>query len=101
MKQVKKLSWTNTSKAVTLKKSQNIFPVVCLDFRISNVFPRCLLNVRDHKFGYHFNMEVIQSDLELNNNALVFPLSISFFQDGVINNRGMFDRAIGLGRRRR
>jgi len=39
---------------------------------------KCLLNVKDHKFGYHFNME-----------------------DGVINNRGMFDRAIGLGRRRR
>jgi len=39
---------------------------------------KCLLNVRDHKFGYHFNME-----------------------EGVINNRGVFDRSIGLGRRRR
>jgi len=38
---------------------------------------KCLLNVKDHKFAYHFNLE-----------------------EGVINNRGMFDRAIGLGRRR-
>ena len=30
-------------------------------------FSRCLLNVKDHKFGYHFNMEVkLLPDLKLN-----------------------------------
>ena len=58
-------------------------------------FFRCLLNVKDHKFGYHFNMEVELFDYF----GSQFHLLI--FQEGVINNRGVFDRAIGLGRRRR
>ena len=58
-KQVRKRSWTNTSETL------ETFFWTCKHQMLS--FSRCLLNVKDHKFGYHFNMEVkLLPDLKLN-----------------------------------
>ena len=57
MKPVRKHSWTDTSESDDTSSVLEM-PHTHVGKTSNLDFSRCLLNVKDHKFGYHFNMEV-------------------------------------------